>query len=766
MALLCTDYKLLSKVLANRLKKVLDQIIHRDQSYCVPDRSIMDNLFLMRDLIDVCKLYSFDTGVFSLDQEKAFDRVDHGFLFGTLRAFGFGGGFLSLLSLLYTDACFLVKVGGGLSCPVRVGRGIRQGCPISGQLYSLVIEPLLCRLRARLTGLRLPGLPQRPPLVLSAYADDISVLIRNQGDVDNLTESLTLYQKASSAKVNWDKSEALLIGQWTDRQTPKLPGDLGWGRQGLRVLGVSLGTEEYERKNWEGVLEKVCARLTKWKWLLPQLSYRGRVLIANNLVASALWHRLTVLTPPRGLIHAIQKEIVDFFWSGQHWTRASVLYLPVQEGGQGLVDINSRVTAFRLQTAQRLLYSLGLPWTDTACLLLRKAGRLGYDKQLFLVQPQSVDTETGLTSFYLSVLQAWQTLTAKRKTGTTPGMWVFEEPLFGNDIITSQVLSSASLRVRLIEAGRVKLGHLLKTSVPHLADMLCIRSTRVLLRLVEEVCASLPVGLRAFAENRTLSDQWDGECEYVFPSLVVSPVVGQWQSEEDDLLSLKNPESTDLETLGKKDLYLLSVKVLNLRSLAGVKVSRWTEVFGVGSSPRGCWRSLYKPPVNKRTGDLQWRIVHGAIATNRYLVHIDPNTGDGCPFCSQSETVFHLFVQCPRLEALFRHLERWFQVLGEGFSLSLFIFGPRYSPKKKSVHQLMNFVSGTAKLAIWKTRKNRIRGQGSEDVVSMTTGLLAARLRVEFGFYELTGRTQEFVGMWGVKDALCSVRENSLMLNF
>ena len=100
----------------------------------------------------------------------------------------------------------------------------------------------------------------------------------------------------------------------------------------------------------------------------------------------------------------------------------------------------------------------------------------------------------------------------------------------------------------------------------------------------------------------------------------MSPVVGQWQSEEDGLLRLKNPESTDLETLGKKDLYLLSVKVLNVRSLAGVKVSRWTEFFGVGSSPRGCWQSLYKPPVNKRTGDLQWRIVHGAIATNRYLV--------------------------------------------------------------------------------------------------------------------------------------------------
>jgi len=265
VALLCTDYKLLSKVFANRLKKVLDGIIHRDQSYCIPDRSIMDNLFLMRDLFDLCKLYSFDIGVFSLDQEKAFDRVDHGFLFSTLKAFGFGGGFLSLLGLLYTDACCLVKVGGGLSCPVKVRRGIRQGCPISGQLYSLVIEPFLCRLRSKLQGILLPVLPQRPPLVLSAYADDINVFIRDQADVDNLVESLKLYQKASSAKVNWDKSEAFLIGHWTDRQTPKLPGNLGWGRQGLRVLGVFLGNEEYERKNWEGVMEKVCARLTKWK---------------------------------------------------------------------------------------------------------------------------------------------------------------------------------------------------------------------------------------------------------------------------------------------------------------------------------------------------------------------------------------------------------------------------------------------------------------------------------------------------------------------
>ena len=47
----------------------------------------------------------------------------------------------------------MVKVGVGLSWPIPVKRGIKQGCPISGQLHSLAIEPLLCRLRDRLSGL-------------------------------------------------------------------------------------------------------------------------------------------------------------------------------------------------------------------------------------------------------------------------------------------------------------------------------------------------------------------------------------------------------------------------------------------------------------------------------------------------------------------------------------------------------------------------------------------------------------------------------------
>lgn len=70
--------------------------------------------------------------------------------------------------------------------------------------------------------------------------------------------------------------------------------------------------EEFQKLNWEGIEEKVCARLSKWTWLLPQLSYRGRVLVANNLVASALWHRLVALSRGSGLVsHGSGSEAAD-----------------------------------------------------------------------------------------------------------------------------------------------------------------------------------------------------------------------------------------------------------------------------------------------------------------------------------------------------------------------------------------------------------------------------------------------------------------------
>ncbi|KAJ3591343.1 hypothetical protein NHX12_009288 [Muraenolepis orangiensis] len=95
----------------------------------------------------------------------------------------------------------------------------------------------------------------------------------------------------------------------------------------------------------------------------------------------------------------IQQEIVDFFWSGRHWVRAAALYLPLVEGGQGLISIQSKIASFSV-----------CGWS---------VGRFGH-KQLFLLNPEELDL-SGLTPFYTSVLQAWHTFKFTRATSEMPG---------------------------------------------------------------------------------------------------------------------------------------------------------------------------------------------------------------------------------------------------------------------------------------------------------------------------------------------------------
>ncbi|KAK3544504.1 hypothetical protein QTP86_013297 [Hemibagrus guttatus] len=80
VSLLCTDYKIMSKALANRLRDIMDSIIQVEQTYCVPNRSIIDNVSLIWDILDVSSSLAVDLGLISLDQEKAFDRVEHQYL--------------------------------------------------------------------------------------------------------------------------------------------------------------------------------------------------------------------------------------------------------------------------------------------------------------------------------------------------------------------------------------------------------------------------------------------------------------------------------------------------------------------------------------------------------------------------------------------------------------------------------------------------------------------------------------------------------------
>jgi hypothetical protein len=192
LSLMNLDYKILSKVLSLRLRKVLNNIIHHDQSCGIPGRTIHDNVHLIRSIIEHHSRTREPIGTVQWDQDKAFNRISHEYLFETLKRFGFRMNFIGWITLLYTNASFRIRINNSISDVIPFKSGVGQGCSLSGGLFVMCSEPLLIDIRhnPRIPGV-LPHGGQCPSIIktifnnqstdvtikLSAYADDISTIV-------------------------------------------------------------------------------------------------------------------------------------------------------------------------------------------------------------------------------------------------------------------------------------------------------------------------------------------------------------------------------------------------------------------------------------------------------------------------------------------------------------------------------------------------------------------------------------------------------------
>lgn len=215
ISLLNVDYKLCARALAGRLLKVLHHVTGPDQTCGVPGHFIGENVDLLRDLVD----YIFETGIpaaiLSLDQEKAFDRVNWPFPFRTLACMGFGASFISWVKLLYSGIQSAILVNGYTSDFFRPSRGVRQGCLLSPLLYVVSIEVLSANLHAHpdIAGIRPPGHSCSLP-VISLYADDTSVIVNSLAAIRAVFGVYRVFESGSGSRLNLGKCEGLWLGPW------------------------------------------------------------------------------------------------------------------------------------------------------------------------------------------------------------------------------------------------------------------------------------------------------------------------------------------------------------------------------------------------------------------------------------------------------------------------------------------------------------------------------------------------------------------------
>ena len=298
ITLLTTDYKILTKALANRLKSVLHLIVHPDKTAWIPNRTINDNVSLLCDAIHYANESNTPLALISIDQLKAFDRVSHSFLLETLKRFGFGPTFTQWIKTIYTSVTSSVKVNGWLTAFINLDRGLRQGCALSMPLYILTAEILAINIRANpsIKGIRPPQTTAE--VKLSQYADDTSLLLRDVASIGHTFDTLHLYERASGAKINRDKCKGLWAGSFQHRSDSIH--DFDWFNDYIpnKILGHIFGNIDCTRYNLEPRIQKLKDTIEAWR--NRELSFKGKALIINGLLTSTLWYTATSIPSHSG----------------------------------------------------------------------------------------------------------------------------------------------------------------------------------------------------------------------------------------------------------------------------------------------------------------------------------------------------------------------------------------------------------------------------------------------------------------------------------
>ena len=428
ITLLNSDYKLLARVLVQRLSPGADAVVDRTQTAFLPGRWIGDNILCHLEEVDYCQAEGLPGCIVFLDFEKAYDRVDRGWLYRCMEAMGFPAVALRWVRLMLQDTRARVAYHGHLSPSFPVLSGMAQGSPLSPLLYTLCAQPLSAFLRklqreGAIDGVRMPDGSLAPPC--HQHADDTSLHTATVGSaVVALERAVGAFQRASNARINLSKTKGMVLGS----SVPFHGRHAGLGisfpppSEPIRHLGilVSHDTEGAARAMHAKRLKAVCAGVRRWARF--QLSYLGRLHVAKSVLASALYFHAMFVPPPPALLTSMVRVIDHFVSHGREaegdapplHRHPSALVESQQRASGGLAraDVPTHIMALHAKVAAMLVHPGRHPWkTLMHRAFLRMSPRLGTAVLVAQLQPRAAP---GRSVRHLAYWRALRALSPRR----------------------------------------------------------------------------------------------------------------------------------------------------------------------------------------------------------------------------------------------------------------------------------------------------------------------------------------------------------------
>ncbi|XP_057432959.1 uncharacterized protein LOC130725784 [Lotus japonicus] len=341
-------YKIVTKMITNRLRRIMGELVAPNQCSFVPGRHSSDNIVIAQEVFHSMRFLKRRLGwiAIKVDLEKAYDRLKWPFLLETLQLIGLDDHFCNLIMSCVSSCRFQVSFNGGRSSTFSPQRGLRQGDPLSPYLFVLCMERLAHSIGDAVgSGAWKPIKLSRngPPISHLFFADDL--LLFGEATVDQMEcimGCLNAFCSASGMKLSIPKTRLMVsknVGSVVARQLSDISGigltsDLG------RYLGVPLAHQRVTASNYQYILDRTQKRLSSWR--SQMLNFAGRVTLTKSVIAALPTYSMQTSLLPREVCGKLEKIQRDFIWGtldrshGAHSIGWSKLCRSKQDGGLGL----------------------------------------------------------------------------------------------------------------------------------------------------------------------------------------------------------------------------------------------------------------------------------------------------------------------------------------------------------------------------------------------------------------------------------------------